>query len=438
MVMETELAENTSPHTLIARHLTQRVVDSLRNSRVVNIVGPRQVGKSTMVEHQVPIAHYLTMDNDALRSAITADPYTVLADYASRNKGSGKPIAIDEVQRVPEITLALKRIVDQDRTPGQFLLTGSSDIFTSPKAMDSLAGRVNTLTLAPLSVAEIIGVAPCHLLDAVMAHPADVPVAALPTPAPYSRSDAIDMIVRGGFPEIRTLADRDRLPRYRSYLDSIIEKDVPMLADIRKPDALRRFINQLGARTGNELNVSSLCDAVGVSWPTLGSWFDVLSRLGIVYRLPAWTTSKAKRDVKAPKIHLMDTGCTTAIRNETAETFAPGADPTALGPILETFVFAELEKTLPLLNASWHLYHWRMKDREVDIIAEAPGNRLALFEMKASASVSDGDFRHMDWFFANTAKAYTGTSFVVYLGNDLLAFGPRKIALPLSMFWSYR
>lgn len=438
MVTDALSQESTQSHMLIRRHLTQRVIGILRSSRVVNIVGPRQVGKSTMVQHQVPIAHYLTMDNDVLRAAISVDPHTVLADYAARNRGSGKPIAIDEVQRVPEITLALKRIVDQDRTPGQFLLTGSSDIFTASKAMDSLAGRVSTLTLAPLSAAEIMGASFCRLLDDVMAHPGGVPVAALPTPAAYSRREAIDMIVRGGFPEIRTLPDRDRLPRYRSYLDSIIGKDVPTVADIRKPDALRRFINQLGTRTANELNISSLCDATGATRPTLGTWFDVLTRLGIVHRLPAWTTSKAKRDVKAPKIHLMDTGCATAIRNETAEAFTPGADPTALGFVLETFVFAELEKTLPLLNASWQLYHWRMEGREIDIVAEAPGNGLALFEMKASAAVSGGDFRHMDWFFANPAKAYTGTSFVVYLGDQLLSFGPRKIALPLSMLWSYR
>lgn len=438
MVTDALPQEPTPSHTLIRRHLTQRVTETLRNSRVVNIVGPRQVGKSTMVEHQVPISHYLTMDNDVLRAAISADPHTVLADYAARNRGSGKPIAIDEVQRVPEITLALKRIVDQDRTPGQFLLTGSSDIFTAPKATDSLAGRVSTLALAPLSAAEMMGASFCRLLDDIMAHPGGVPVAALPAPAAYSRREAIDMIVRGGFPEIRTLPDRDRLPRYRSYLDSIIGKDVPTVADIRKPDALRRLIYQLGTRTANELNISSLCDATGATRPTLGTWFDVLTRLGIVHRLPAWTTSKAKRDVKAPKIHLMDTGCATAIRNETAEAFAPAADPTALGFVLETFVFAELEKTLPLLNASWQLYHWRTEGREIDIVAEAPGNRLALFEMKASAAVSGGDFRHMDWFFANPAKAYIGTGFVVYLGDQLLSFGPRKIALPLSMLWSYR
>jgi predicted AAA+ superfamily ATPase len=227
------------------------------------------------------------------------------------------------------------------------------------------------------------------------------------------------------------------LPRYRDYLNSIIEKDVPALAEIRRTDALRRFINQLSARTANELNVNALCDAVGTSWSTLNGWFDVLSRLGIVHRLPAWTASRAKREIKAPKIHMMDTGCATAIRNETAASFSPIADPAALGAVLETFVFVELEKSLPLLNASWQLYHWRIKEREVDIVAEAPGKRLALFEMKASATVDERDFAHMAWFFAGPASDYTGTAFVIYLGDRILPFGPRKLALPLSMLWSY-
>lgn len=427
-----------SSHGLVERHLTPRIVDSLGAARIVNIVGPRQVGKSTTVEHQVPIAEYVTMDEDALRAAIELDPHAVLAEYAERHKRSGKPVAIDEVQRVPAITLALKRIVDNDRTQGQFLLTGSSNVFAGRKAADSLAGRVRSLKLSPFSAAEILVARPCLLLDAVMEHPGGVPVRALPATVPYSRAEAIDLMVRGGFPEIRGLPDRERRSRYMDYLNSIIEKDVPPLADIRKTAELRRFLHQLGARTAQELRINALCDAVGVNWRTLSGWSDVLSQLGILHQLPAWTSCRAKREIKASKIHLMDTGCATAIRNETAASFAPSADPTALGAILETFVFVELDKSLPLVNDSWELYHWRRQDHEVDIIAEAPGNRLALFEMKASTTVSPSDFLHMDWFFAGPASAYTGTAFVVYLGDRILPFGPRKIALPLSIFWSYR
>jgi len=428
--------KETASEGEIPRHLAQRTHEALKTSRIANIVGPRQVGKSTLVEHQLPVAHYLTMDDDRLRNAIMADPFTVLADYAAKNKGSGKPIAIDEVQRVPDITLALKRIVDGDRKPGQFLLTGSSNIFTAPKAMDSLAGRVMSLTLRPFSAAEAMGSAFCRLLDDLASNP-DSPLSALPKPADFTRDQVIDLIVRGGFPEIRPLPDRDRLPRYRSYLDSIVEKDVPVLAAVRKPDNLRRFINQIAARTANELNISNLSSAVGVSWLTLSVWFDVLTHLGIVHRLPGWTSGRAKRSVKSPKLHFMDTGCATAIRNETAESFALGADPGALGAMLETYALVELEKTLSLLESSWELYHWRAAPYEIDIVAEAPGRTLALFEVKASASISMRDFKNIEWFWANPGKSYKGTGFVVYLGDQVLSFGRRKVALPISMLWSY-
>lgn len=425
-----------APTKEVPRHLAIRVQDALQTARIVSIVGPRQAGKSTLVEHQIPTARYLTMDDDQLRTAVELDPYTVLADLAARHREAGKPIAIDEVQRVAGITLALKRIVDRNNAPGQFLLTGSSNIFTSPKAMDSLAGRVMSLTLRPLSAAETMGTGFCRLLDAVNADPDNV-MPSLPKPAPYARTAAIDLIVRGGFPEIRKRPDKDRILSYRSYLDSIIEKDVPVLADIRKPDDLRRFINQLGARTATELNTSKISSDVGVTWKTLNVWLDVLTHLGIVHRLPGWTSSRAKRAVKSPKLHFMDTGCATAIRNETADSFAPGADPTALGAILESYVLVELEKTLPLIDSSWDLYHWRQDPYEVDIVAEAPGRKLALFEMKASALVTPEDFKSIDWFWEKVGKGYKGTGFVVYLGDQLLSFGPRKIALPLSLLWSY-
>ena len=129
------------------------------------------------------------------------DPFGQLTAVAGEARAAGLPIVIDEVQRLPQITLALKRIVDQDRRPGQFVLTGSSDIFAMPQALDSLAGRVSALTLYPLSAAEIQRAAPCRLLDTVAEEP-NALVAALPSPLRFGRRDAIDLIVRGGFPEI--------------------------------------------------------------------------------------------------------------------------------------------------------------------------------------------------------------------------------------------
>jgi predicted AAA+ superfamily ATPase len=422
---------------LIPRHLTAKVARTLQTSRVINIVGPRQTGKTTLVRDMLQTARFLNLDDEGLMSSLALDPFGQLSMVAAEAEKAGLPVVIDEVQRLPQITLALKRIVDQDRRPGQFVLTGSSDVFTTPKALDSLAGRVSTLTLRPLSAAEIQRQGPCLLLNAVHDDPAAL-IGTLPPPPPFGRADAIELIIRGGFPEIRPLNGAERMERYNAYIGSIVERDVAPVAEIRRPDTLRRLINQLAHRTADELNVASICAALGARKETVTGYLDILSRLGIVHRLGAWTSSGARKEVRSPKLHFMDMGCATALRGEDTASFGVGANPTALGHLLESLVFCELEKSLPFLDRKWELYHWRNAPREVDIVAEAPGRVLALFEMKASMTVDWNDFRHVDWFLKDgPGHAYKGVAFVVYLGDQVLSFGPGRVALPLSMLWSY-
>ncbi len=422
---------------VIPRHLATRIEQALGASRVVNIVGPRQAGKTTLVRDLIDTARFITLDDDGARAALEADPYGQLQLLSEESRKAKRPIVLDEIQRLPEITFALKRIVDADRRPGQFVLTGSSDIFTTGKAYDSLAGRVMTFVLRPLSAAEIAEQAPCRLLDIVAQYPNDC-LHELSKPLPFTRKQAIDLIVRGGFPEIRKLNDQDRMHRYISYLDSIVERDVAPIAEVRKPDTLRRLIDQLAVRTAEELSIAALCTALTTRKETVNDYLDILQRLGIVHRLGAWTSSGGKREVRASKLHFLDTGCATALRAEDSSSFGIGADPVALGHLLESFIFIELEKSLPHLIKRWRLYHWRQEGREIDIVAEAPGRVLALFEMKAAATVGVDDFRHINWFLSEgPGKSYKGIGFVIYLGNDLLSFGAGRIALPLSMLWSF-
>ncbi|MGH6999880.1 MAG: ATP-binding protein [Stellaceae bacterium] len=403
----------------------------------MNIVGPRQDGKSTLARDILKSAAYVTLDDDAARRALAADPYSQLKALSEQAAGSGLPIVIDEVQRLPEMTFALKRIVDDDSRRGHFVLTGSSNIFTSGKAYDSLAGRQMTLTLRPFSAAEIFRAGPCKILDAVASDPEN-PAPLLPRPRACRRADLVDLIVRGGFPEIRHLVGRERIDRFSSYVDSIIERDVSAIHAVRKPDAVRRLIYQAAARTAQELNAWGLAKDLAIKYDTVSDYLDALTRLGILLRLGAWSSSKAKREVKLPKLHLMDTGLATALRNEDTRSFGINADPAAFGALFETFVFTELEKSLPFLSNPWSLWHWRAEGREIDILAEAPGRLLALFEMKASSTIDARDFRHINWFLTEgPGKTYRGAGFVVYLGEHLLSFGPGRIALPASMLWSF-
>lgn len=420
---------------IVPRHLATTVAATLKASRVINIVGPRQTGKTTLVRDMIPASRFIDLDDESLLASLALDPFGQLSALIEE-AGADLPIVIDEVQRLPQITLALKRIVDRNRRPGQFVLTGSSDIFSTPKALDTLAGRVSTLTLRPFSTAEIERAGPCRLLD--IAADGAVDLKRFPAPKSFQRADAIAMLACGGFPEIRSLGDRDRIARYTSYIGSIVERDIAPVAEIRRPDTLRRLINQLAHRTAEELNVTSLCTALGARKETVNTYLDVLSRLGIVHRLGAWTASGARKEVRSPKLHFMDTGCATALRGEDTASFGFGADPVALGHVLESFVFCEFEKSLPFLNRHWELYHWRFAPREIDIVAQAPGKILALFEMKASTTVGPDDFRHLDWFLKEgPGKSYKGSGFVVYLGDQLLSFGPGLLAVPLSMLWSF-
>ena len=381
-------------------------------------------------------SRYLTMDTKTIREAMEAD---ALAQISTIHAGAAQslPIVLDEVQRVPDVSLALKQIVDVHPQAGQFLLTGSADIFTYSKAVDSLAGRVLTLTLRPLSAGETMRAGPAGILDAALA---SSPVSVLPAPVPYSRNDAIELMVRGGFPEIRSLDGRNRADRYSSYLDSIVERDVAGLFPVRKPENLRRMIDQIAGRTGNELNVTNLCSDLGIKNETATAYLDALIKLGVVHLLGSWASGEASREIRRPKIHMLDTGVATALRGEDAYSYDLSANPAALGSVLETFAFNELEKSLPYQADRWRLYHWRHRNgREIDIVAEAPQRRLALFEMKAAGEVVADDFKHCDWFLGpeGPASAYNGVAFVVYLGSDVVSFGSGKIALPLSMFWSF-
>jgi hypothetical protein len=236
---------------LLARHLRGEIENALDSARVVNVIGPWQVGKTTLVRDLLGGGgRYVSLDDTGVLAAIEGDPYGQLLALADE-AGDG-PVIIDEAQRSRGVALAIKRIVDERRRMGQFLLTGSSNVFTATHVADSLAGRVQTLMLPPLSAAEIHHAGPPLLLD-------------------------------------------------------------------------------WAARTANELTIEDLCSGVGVQRQTLEAYLDALTRLSVVTQLGAWASGAAKREIKRPKIHLLDTGVTAALRGFTPTSFAPDNDPMALG-----------------------------------------------------------------------------------------------------------
>ncbi len=417
--------------TFLTRHLIPELHDALLSARIVNLIGPRQVGKTTLVRDLFDRGKFITLDDSTTLEAINADPIgqlqTLTADL------DGAPLIIDEAQRSPRLSLAVKRIVDTDRRKGQFVFTGSSNVFTTANVADSLAGRMRTLKLWPLTAAECVRQPVSHLIDWALQ---DAPNLKQITASPTQRAEYVDLILRGGFPEIRNLDLRSRQRQYRDYLDAIIDRDVADIIRIRKTDALRRLIDQMAVRTGQELNIAGLCKLIQVRRETVEQYLDVLLRLSMLNQLGAWSSGEGKREIKNAKFHFVDSGILCALRRFGENAFDIGAQPEALGSLLESYLFNELLRSLPFQSKDVRLYHWRSADkREIDILIDA-GDRLAGIEIKAAASVSSDDFRHLKWFSTDgPGRNRSFSGIVFYLGENTLSFGDNCFALPVSALW---
>lgn len=418
---------------LYERHLKSEMEAALESARIINLIGPRQTGKTTLVRDMLNISHFVSFDDENVLAAIEADPQGQIQALVSA--AGGKSIVIDEVQRSKRIALTIKRIVDGNRKMGQFVLTGSSNVFISAEIMDSLAGRVLTLKMLPLSSAEINEVGPCRLLDWAKG---SAQISELPSCRIVSRAEIIDRVIRGGYPEIRALPERSRQRRYREYIDTIVDRDVADVMKIRRTDSMRRLIDQVAIRTGSELNTTDLGDKIGLTRQITGEYLDILERLSLIARLPAWTSGEAGRDIKHPKCHLIDTGIATALRGITVGDFTLGKDQTSLGALFETYVYTELLKCLPLQRDEWRLFHWRdRKGKEIDVVAQN-GNLVVGFEMKASSTISADDFKNFAAFKNGPAAKWDFIGLVIYMGDQVLVFGDRLFAIPVSIFSSFR
>ena len=424
----------TERSSILDRHLADKLRSVLKHSRIVNVIGPRQAGKTTLVRDILHTGRFITLDDPVQLDAMRQDPVGQLTALTAE-RGSA-PLIIDEAQRLGDMALAIKMIVDADWRPGQFVLTGSSNIFTTMAVSDSLAGRMRTLKLWPMAVAETKSRPPSRMLDWALSESptlADLPK----EPDPASRADYIDLMLRGGFPGIRNLPLQLRQEAYQDHIDAIVDRDVADLLRVRKTGALRKLITQLAVRTGEAPNMADICKLVGVQRQTLDQYRDVLLRLSVITQLGAWTSGEHHREVRRAKNHFVDTGMAAALRSLTPRSFDADANPTALGGLLESFVFSELLRAAPFQEHKVDFYHWRnINGREIDILIEG-AHRLVAIEVKASATASRQDFKHADWFAAEgPGRKRSVVKVVFYLGERMMDFGDRRFALPVSCLWS--
>ena len=423
-----------APMRKLPRHLLTGLKEALSTSRIVNLIGPRQVGKTTLVRDMLATGKYITLDKESVLEAIKRDTAGQLESL--RRVAGGGPLIIDEAQRSKELALAIKVLVDRDTRKGQFLLAGSSNPFTTAAVVDSSPGRMRTLRLWPLAVSETREVNAGSLLDwAAQEVPSLDQIRVLEAPG---RMDYVELLLEGGFPEARTLAIKPRQRLYRDYVDSVVDRDVAEIIRIRKTDRLRRLIEQFTARTGGEINVLKLSEAVGVNRATLDTYLDILTRLSLIFRLDSWISGESRREIKNAKYHFVDTGMACALRYFNDRSFnADQPNATVLDGMLESFVLGELIRVQPIQKQECRLYHWRNADgREIDILAEGP-DTIVGFKVKASTSISGMDFRHLKWFSTEgPGKNRKFCGIVLYFGQNRLSFGGNCFALPISSLWA--
>lgn len=363
--------------TLIERKAYSLVETSLSDTRVVLIAGPRQAGKTTLArQFEGPDRAYLTLDDVGTLQAARTDPVGFI-------RGVDR-VVIDEVQRAPELMLAIKESVDRDETPGRFLLTGSANLTAIPSIADSLAGRMAVIPLLPLAQAEIQS-APGRLLDRLFAPVVET--------AATIGTDLIDIVLRGGYPEaIRRPTPGRRTAWLEDYVALILDRDVRDIANIDQLDRMPRLLNILAEHAGQLVNHSSFGSALGLSSVTTQKYVAILERLFLIKTLPPWSNNRLSRLVKTPKLHFIDTGLLASMREDEAERLRQ--DRTRFGALLESFVVSELMKLASWSERRVSFSHYRTKDQdEVDVVIEDRRGRIIGIEVKASATVRAQDFR---------------------------------------------
>ncbi len=404
------------------RFVLPRLTEALEDTPVVLIHGPRQCGKTTLARAVGEAAGYayLSFDDDVLRASAHADPVGFVADLPDKT-------VLDEVQRVPELFTALKVMVDRDRRPGRFILTGSANVLLVPQLADSLAGRMEILRLHPLTQAELAG-RPPGFLDALFG-------AGFKGDGQARLGKKLaEMIVAGGYPAaLARSLPRRRAAWYRDYIETLVQRDVRDMARISALDVLPRLLTLAAGQTARLLNVSDLAAPFQLSRPTIRDYVTLLARVFLLEELPPWHSNRLSRLVKTPKLHLGDTGLACALLG--VDAVALTADRTLLGQLLETFVFQELRR-----QASWQeepitFHHFRDKDGvEVDIVLESSGQRVAGVEIKAGATVTTSDFRGLRKLRESAGKHFAA-GVVLYDGETTTPFGDRLFAVPIRSLW---
>lgn len=407
--------------SLLPRRIEPRIAEALLDTPVVLLAGPRQAGKTTLVRHIAAQQglRYLTLDDGLTLLSAREDPVGMVRSLDRA--------VIDEIQRAPQLLLAIKKSVDEDRRPGRFLLTGSANLMALPTVADSLAGRMETLSLLPLSQSEM-ALRQANWIDQAFAG------SILQASTPAVGEALVERVLRGGYPEaVARPAGRRRTTWARQYIDALIERDVRDIAHIDKLDQLPRFLRALAHTAGQMCNYTQLGAQVGLDGKTALRYCGVFEQMYLLQRIDVWARNRLSRVVKTAKLQFLDAGLLASLLDLTAQEVAQ--DRTRFGNVLETFVFGELLKHSTTAQDDYRLMYYRDADKfKVDVVIENAAGQLVGVEVKAAATVKASDLRGLKKWAALAGPQFR-LGVVLYDGTETLPLGDGLWAAPLSSLW---
>tara|TARA_B100001750_G_C15479688_1_gene584630 strand:+ start:543 stop:1751 length:1209 start_codon:yes stop_codon:yes gene_type:complete len=399
---------------------------ALHASPIVFLNGPRQAGKSTIVQdlskNEFP-AEYVTFDSTTQMAAAVNAPMSYLKD----RKGS---LIIDEVQLVPEIFRALKIVVDElrqeqsDKLRGRFLLTGSANIMALPKLSDPLVGRMSVLTLYPISSSEAVD-GKGDFIEKLFNKDFQTD---------DGRHKLSDIIRASTFPEISGADISERTNWFDGYLTTILQRDVRALAEIEKLSSLPNLLRILANRAGGLINDADIARDAGLNPVTSRNYKTLLKMLFLTFELAPWYRNIGKRLVKSPKGYMTDTLLLCHLLQYELSDIEKNR-PELFGHVLENFVATELLKLITFNEKKLDLFHFRTSDnKEVDFVLEKPNGQLAAIEVKRSDNVGKSDFKGLIEL-QDMTKGDFACGIVLYRGRDVVPFGENLWAVPMSNLW---
>lgn len=408
---------------MIKRFLHPQISEALEDTPVIMISGARQTGKSTFCQQLqkdgIFTGDYVTLDDPTLLNAALKDPMGFLLDM-------GDNVIIDEVQRAQDLFLSLKKLIDENRNR-RVILTGSADVMLSPKVADSLAGRIETRKIWPLSVDEIKG-KPSDFLSILLG--SEKKFKSIETPL----AELIELIKRGGYPEmLHRTSDIRRTKWLSSYLDSILQKDIRSLANIEGLTQIPKILNLLGARVGSTLNMSDISRLAGIKNSTTQRYISLLEQVFLIVKIPAWTPNAEGQFVKSPKIFLNDTGLLCNMTNDSDNLLN---NRTQAGHLLENFITMEIKKQMSWYPYPLKLMHFsKHKGAEVDLVIEDHKRQLYAIEVKSKASLNQDDFKGLSALSKLAGKRFK-RGIVFYTGKETTSgFGEKLSAVPINNLW---